>query len=392
MLDNPPLNAVFMGTPEIASHSLSAMKVLSETGIINLKCVYTKPPAWNNKKKELSYSPVYREAGNQYGGNIKISTPKSLKNNEEELNYLKSLDLDLIIVVAFGQILPSDILSIPKFGVINLHPSLLPELRGPSPIHYAVLKKLKYSGISIMALDEGVDSGPVIAQKMEKIGRDEFFGNIYSRFSESGALLISEVVKTIYKFRVHAYKLGCGQEKLDGLTETNGSNCGSLNMSYMISREDRFVDFKNDEPVGIYSKIKAFGEIGGALVKFRDKLFGIINADIIVDKDGLREEPHGKIFDPAENINEKCYNYKDYIYPPFPGVFQYFTGEIGKQSGSLDFKPGTVVLSGKKGLVLSTNIKGVYLNVLELKPEGKNKMPFSDFINGYRIKQGDLIE
>ncbi len=116
---NAPLNIIFMGTPEIASESLRNILGLFKANILDLKCIYTKPPVWNSKKRKIIKSSVNMIADEM---GIKVRMPKSLKNNSGETEFLKSLDLDLIVVVAFGLILPDNILAIPKYGVINLHP------------------------------------------------------------------------------------------------------------------------------------------------------------------------------------------------------------------------------------------------------------------------------
>ncbi|MHB1547079.1 MAG: methionyl-tRNA formyltransferase, partial [bacterium] len=266
------LNAVFMGTPEIASESLSHIAELEKSNIIGLKSVYTKPPVWNNKKKEFALSPVDKLA-RSYG--INVRTPKILKGNAEEINFLKSLDLDLIIVVAFGLILPAEILNIPKYGVLNLHPSLLPDLRGPSPIHYAILKRMKFSGVSIMALDAGVDTGPVIAQQRTDIDKNEYFPDLYKRLSLSGAFLLAEVIKTVFKLKINVHKCGLPQDSM------YPDYSDSFSLTKLIEPDELKVDFSFDDPLEIYAKTRAFTEAGGAFFVFGSKKIKIIEAELI---------------------------------------------------------------------------------------------------------------
>ncbi len=366
------LNIVFMGTPEIASESLSRIAELEKLNIITLKSVYTKPPVWNNKKKEFTSSPVDALA-RSYG--IKARTPKTLKANTEEINFLKSLDLDIIIVVAFGLILPVEILNIPKYGVLNLHPSLLPDLRGPSPIQYAILKRMKFSGVSIMALDAGVDTGPIVAQQRTDIDKNEYFSTLYERMSLTGALLLAEVVKSLFKFRTNIYKYAYRQDNsyLD--------YSSSFYLTELIKPDEMKVDFFVDDPLDIYAKIRAFTESGGTFFAFGNKKIKIIEAKLIADKNNkeIKEE--------CLNVQEESSVFSYCDYPDDSDLTSYLSHE-GAIQDIIPDKPGTIIIANKSGLLVTTVKKGVYIQLLKLKPEGKNIMSYIDFINGFRIKQG----
>ena len=368
------LNAVFMGTPEIASESLSHIAELEKLNIISLKSVYTKPPVWNNKKKEFAASPVNKLAI-EHG--ISVRTPKNLKNNTEEINFLKSLDLDLIIVVAFGIILPAEILNIPKYGVLNLHPSLLPDLRGPSPIHYAILKRMKFSGVSIMALDSGVDTGPIIAQQRTDIDKNEYFPDLYKRLSLSGAFLLSEVIKTVSKLKINIHKCGLPQDSI-----SSGSS-DFFSLTKLIEPDELKVDFFFDDPLEIYAKTRAFTEAGGAFFVFGNKKIKIIEAGLVVVADKKDKEIKEKCFD---NVGERAiFDYCDYA-DYFPDTLPQ---GIIPDINIIPDTPGIIISANKSGLLVSTVKKGIYIRLLKLKPEGKNVMNYIDFINGFRVKQGE---
>ncbi len=366
---NTPLNVIFMGTPEIASESLRNILNLFKTNILDLKCIYTKPPVWDSKKGEIiksSVNVIADEAG------IKVRTPKTLKSNPDEIEFLKSLDLDLIVVVAFGLILSNDILAIPKYGVLNLHPSLLPDLRGPSPIHYAILKRVKYSGVSIMVLDNGIDTGPVIAQNKVPIGKDEYYETLYKNLSKAGGVLLAEVIKTVFRVKLNVFKYAYPQSliKISNMTE-----------SKLIGSSAQNVDFFRDEPLEIYSKIRAFRELGGAFFMFKNKSVKLIEAKLLINK----EEFEDKQFERTAGH----YDYNDYMENGSEEVFKsikYFSEFLPTLS------PGMIILANKSGLVIQTAKKGVYLSLFRLKPEGKRLMEYIDFINGYRIKSGDVLK
>lgn len=395
---NTPLNVVFMGTPEIASGSLQNILELFKTNILDLKCIYTKPPVWDGKKKETIKSPVNTiadEAG------IKVRTPKTLKNNQGEIEFLKSLDLDLIVAVAFGLILPGDILAIPKYGVLNLHPSLLPDLRGPSPIHYAILKRVKYSGVSIMALDSGIDTGPIIAQNKVSIGKDEYYETLYENLSNAGGVLLAEVIKTIFRVKLNVFKYAYPQSLI---------KISNMTGSKLIDLAAQRLDFFRGEPLEIYSKIRAFRGLGGAFFMFNGKMVKLLEAKILINgkefnnkfNDSMNAEDINNYADKDANINTKndldiygghfgYYGYIDYM--ENGNGFEEIAGHI---ENSLELipaaVPGMVILANKYGFVIKTAKKGVYLSLLRLKPEGKRLMEYEDFINGYRIKSGDILE
>ncbi len=354
-----------MGTPNIASVSLQRILELRESSVLNLKSVYTKPPVWNNKKKELVMSSVNRLAL-KHG--IDVRTPTTFKKGTEEIDFLKSSDIDLIIVVAFGHILPVDVLNIPRYGVLNLHPSLLPDLRGPSPIHHAILKGLRFSGVSVMAVDAGVDTGPIIAQQKVDIGKDEYCESLYERLSVTGSVLLSEVIKTIFKIKVNMSESGFVQSDADD---------NALTATGLIGLDERRVDFLKGEPLEIYAKIRAFAGIGGAYFIFRDKIVKLIEAKLFIN---------GKEYERSVSGDGPLYDYNDYV-DLLP------SGRDDNDVVSRDVEsPGTIIAANKSSLIVATTRKGVYIKLLRLKPEGKKDMSYIDFINGYRIKPGDICQ
>lgn len=381
---NIPLNVVFMGTPEIAAESLRSMMRLAEAGIIDLKCIYTKPPARSAKKKSVIKSPVHVIA-DELG--IRVKTSKTLRNNTEEIAFLQSLHIDLIIVVAFGVILPVDILDIPRYGVLNMHPSLLPDLRGPSPIHYAILKKVKYSGVSIMALDSGVDSGPVIAQNMVRVGKNEYYETLYENVSQLGADLLSEVIRNIFKIRSHVFKYAYPQSLFEISNRTE---------SKLINSDMYRIDFFLDEPLEIYLKVRAFRKSGGVVFTFNGKHIKLLEAGLIINKEEFAASDSCNR-DNIGSINKKgnldiyggrngYYGYNDYMENDSDEVLMLIKNFSSLPDASN--VPCTVISAGKYGLIIKTAKRGVYLNLLRLQPEGKKPMSCIDFINGHRIKTG----
>ena len=128
-----------------------------------------------------------------------IYQPEKLRENNEILNLIKNINPDVICVVAYGKIIPGEILNIPKYGCVNVHPSLLPRYRGPAPIQWAILNGDKKTGVSTMYLDEGMDSGDIILQKEIEINKNETSGDLWAKLSNIGAELLVQTLEQIEK-------------------------------------------------------------------------------------------------------------------------------------------------------------------------------------------------
>ncbi len=183
----------FMGTPSISGQIL---KSLYQNGF-NIEIVYTQPPVASNRGHKLNKSPVHIMAEIL---NIPVRTPVKLDNLEEK-KFIKSKNIDLGIVVAYGQILKKDILSLPKFGWINIHYSLLPKLRGAAPIQRAIMNNENLTGISIMKMDEGLDTGPVCNQYPINILDNENSEDLSKRLSNLASEKILENIDNIFENR-----------------------------------------------------------------------------------------------------------------------------------------------------------------------------------------------
>ena len=178
------LNIVFMGTPEFSVPTLEAL--------INNKCnvvkVYTQPPKKSKRGQKVNSSAVEEFCKKN---NINFNNPTNL-NNKEELNIFKKLSPDIVVVVAYGQIIPKNFLDIAKFGFINIHASLLPKWRGAAPIQRAIMNGDKKIGVSIMKIEEKLDSGPVLASKEMELDQTATHGEIEKKLSIMGANLLVE--------------------------------------------------------------------------------------------------------------------------------------------------------------------------------------------------------
>ncbi len=188
------MRIVFMGTPAIAAACLESLV----DGGQEIVCVYTKPDAPKNRGMKLTTSEVKAAA---LRAGLPICQPKTLRD-EAEIEALRALKPDLIAVVAYGQLLPKEVLEIPPLGCVNIHASLLPALRGAAPIQRAVLEGLPETGVTAMYMAEELDAGDMIAAKKTPIGPLETSGELTGRLTGLAAELLLETVRNIEAGRV----------------------------------------------------------------------------------------------------------------------------------------------------------------------------------------------
>ena len=184
-------NIVFMGTPNF---SVPILKSLYQNGF-SISVVYTQPPQKSKRGQKINRSPIqsFSEVLN-----INCRTPLYLKNNNEEYEYLKKLEADLAIVVAYGQMIPSEMLKLTKKGFINIHASLLPKWRGAAPIQRAIMNLDKLTGISIMKINENLDSGPICNSYKLNISSNDNTEDISNKLSSLAAEKILENLDDIF--------------------------------------------------------------------------------------------------------------------------------------------------------------------------------------------------
>ena len=180
----------FMGTPDF---SIPILKSLYQNGY-PISVIYTQPPRKSMRGQKINKSSIQKMAENL---NLKIRTPENLKENQEELKYFKSIEPDIAVVVAYGKLIPKEFLNIPKFGFINIHASLLPKWRGAAPIQRAIMNLDEKTGISIMKLNEELDSGPVMLKQEIKLDNKINSEQLSIKLSELGSKIISDCLDLI---------------------------------------------------------------------------------------------------------------------------------------------------------------------------------------------------
>lgn len=188
-MDKKNIRVVYMGTPEFA---VNALKSIIDDGYNVVGC-YTQPDKMQGRSSKLIASPV-KECAAAHG--IPVFQPEKIRL-EENVEELRSLASDIIIVAAFGQILPLSILEMPKYGCINIHASLLPRYRGAAPIEWSVINGEKETGVTTMFMAEGLDTGDIIEEAVTEIGAKETAEELRSRLAELGAELILSTMKAV---------------------------------------------------------------------------------------------------------------------------------------------------------------------------------------------------
>lgn len=194
------MKIIFMGTPDFAAASLEALIASRH----EIQAVVTQPDKPKGRKGELTPSPV-KVVAEEKG--IKVYQPLKVRD-EEFVETLRAYNPDVIVVVAFGQIIPLSILKMPKFGCVNIHGSLLPKYRGAAPIQWAVLDGEKETGITTILMDEGIDTGDILLKKTIQIDTDETSGSLFDKLMALGAETILETLDELEKGNLTPTKQG----------------------------------------------------------------------------------------------------------------------------------------------------------------------------------------
>ena len=268
------LKICFMGSPQF---SIPSLKAIIEAGH-EVPVVFTQGPKPANRGKKIQKQPVH-EYAESIG--LKVLFSSSLQDN---IKYLEALNLDMIIVVAFGCILPSTIIKLPKLGCINLHASLLPRWRGAAPIQRAIMSGDKQTGVAVMLMDEGLDTGSVISSLSININPKNNALDLTNELSLKGAELLK---KSILQY-ANALLKPIAQSKI-GITYAN-----------KIYKKDEIIDW-NKKASEIVNHINALSPFPGAKCKIKDETIKIIEAEVIENNE---KTDNGVIID--NSIIIKC--------------------------------------------------------------------------------------
>lgn len=317
------MKIVFMGTPDFAEVSLQALIDAN----YNIEAVVTNPDRPKGRGMKMLYSPVKELAVSK---NIPVLQPEKVRNNIEFIDKIKNINPDVICVVAYGKILPKELLEIPKYGCINVHASLLPKYRGAAPIQWAVLNGDKETGITTMYMDVGMDTGDMILTKKVQIGENETTGELWERLSKIGGNLLVETLNQIEK----------------GIAPRIPQK-GEYTMAPMLEKKMSKIDWENKTAEEIKNLVRGLNPIMGAYTFLNGKKIKFWKVEV------------------AKNIGYDKENIKM-------------------------IKNGTVLISDQRDGIFIKTKKGV-LRVLEIQGENAKKMSIQDYLRGNKIEEFEVF-
>lgn len=310
------MRIVFMGTPDFAVGSLQA---LCESGKHEILAVVTQPDRPKGRGNKLLQTPVKEYALEQ---GLTVYQPQKVKT-PEFVELLHELQPELIVVAAFGQFLSKEILELPKYGCINVHASLLPKYRGAAPIQYAIIKGEKESGVTIMQMDIGMDTGAMLDKVVVPIAENTTMGELHDALREQGAALLLQVIDKI----------------ATGTAVAEPQDDAQATYATLLDRSMEHIDWSK-----------------------------------------TAQEVHNLIrgFNPAPSTFTKLPNGKS---------LKIWGSKMTDKSSAA--AAGTVIATGKHSFFVACG-EGV-LEITEVQPESKKRMPAQVFLNGRGVQEGDLL-
>lgn len=258
------MNILFMGTPDFAKESLESIY----NAKYNIIGVVTNPDKPKGRGMKMIASPVKEFALEK---KIPVFQPLKIRKNTEFIEKIKELNPDVICVVAYGKILPKEILDIPQYGCINVHGSLLPKYRGAAPIQWSVINGDKETGVTTMYMDIGMDTGDMILKEKVSIGENETTGELWNRLSKIGGELLVKTLKLIEEGNAPRTKQG-----------------EDYTIAPMLDKEIAQIDWNNKTAKQIKNLIRGLNPIMGAYTFVNGKKLKIWKAKI-VNKDTIQD-------------------------------------------------------------------------------------------------------
>jgi methionyl-tRNA formyltransferase len=311
---------VFLGTPAFAVPSLEALIAAG----YRVEAVFTQPDRPKGRGQALAQSPV-KEAALSHG--LPVRQPERIRR-PESVEFLRQVSPPLMVVVGYGQIIPQSIIDIPKHGILNVHASLLPKYRGAAPIQWAIANGETTTGVTIMRIDAGLDTGDMLRKAEASIGPEETAPELSGRLAVLGAGLLIEAIKDIEA----------------GLNVPQKQNNAEATLAPILKKEDGLADWTRPAAV-TFNRLRGFTPWPGLNTVWRGQPFAITHARV---------------------APESLPNASDI------------------------FEPGTLVAHQKR-LFVSCG-EGTSLELLEVQIPGKKRMPAAAFLNGYHLTEYERFE
>ena len=316
------LHIIFMGTAELSCASLA---VLARDEIFNVVAAVTQPDKPKGRDLKSQPSPVKSLA-------LKLGLPvlqPERARDEKFIAELRALRPDLMVVVAYGQILPQSILDLPRHGCLNVHTSLLPKYRGAAPIQWAIANGDAETGVTIMKMDAGLDTGPIVFQRPAAITASDDSATLHDRLAHLGAELLAQTIPDYI-----AGKIVPVPQPVEGVS-----------YAAKIKKEDGHIDW-HQPAQRIWNRLRAFTPWPGAFTSFNGRLLKISRG----------------------SIAEEIWNKENPL-------------------ANLGIKPGTILSAKKKGIIVACGKD--FLQITELQREGGRRMNAAEFLAGHPLKAGE---
>lgn len=312
-----------MGTPDFAKESLKAIEEAGHT-IIGVVTNLDKPQGRGMKLQPSEVKKYAEEKG------FPIYQPKNIKKNSEFIEEIQQLEPDVISVVAYGKLLPKEILELPKYGCINVHASLLPKYRGAAPIQWAILNGDKKTGITTMYMDEGMDTGDIILTEEVEIGEEETTGELWKRLSKIGGSLLVKTLEALEKGKVTRRKQG-----------------KDFSMAPMLDKKMAKIDWEDKTAQEIKDLVRGLNPIMGAYTYWNGKKIKFWKVAVATEKEIMAED--------------------------------------------MDFlRNGTILVSDPRDGIFIKTKEGI-LKVLEIQGENAKRMSIQDFLRGNHIEEFEVL-
>ena len=315
------MRIIYRGTPDFAKESLEAIYNAGH----EILAVVTNPDKPKGRGMKMMESPVKQYAVEK---GLKIYQPEKVKNNTQFIEEMKELKPDVICVVAYGKILPKEILDIPSKGCINVHGSLLPKYRGAAPIQWAIINGEKTTGVTTMYMDIGMDTGDMILKKEIAIGENETTGELWERLAKIGAELLVETL-----------------QKIEDGTAPRIPQGEQFTMAPMLNKEMSKIDWENKSAEQIKNLVRGLNPIMGTYSYINEKKVKFWKVEI------AKELPNNKNIENCENGTVIYSNSKDGLYiKAKDGIIKVIEiqGENAKRMNVNDFLRGNEILEGTK--------------------------------------------
>ena len=325
------LRIVFMGTPEFAKKSLEEL-VENKYNVVGVFCQPDRPAGRGMK---LTKPPVKVLAEEN---NIPVFQPEKIKNNEDVMETLKELNPNLIVVVAYGKILPETILNFPKYGCINVHGSLLPKYRGAAPIQWALINGDTETGITTMYMDKGMDTGDMIYKSELPIEKEDNYESLHDKMAVLGSVILKKTLEKLVE--------------LDGNLPRE-KQLGEYTIAPMIDKEIMRIDFRKTGKE-IVDLVRGLSPVPTAWCMLdEERVYKVYGAEYVTEEE----------LEKMDNVD--ITNYHDI---------------------------GQIIYMNDKKNILAVRCKDGYVNLYDIKPKNSKRMLVGEYLRGRKVEYGEIFK